>query len=67
MTNVVTIKEYMELARWADEMRTLLIEADKRIIWDEHGLGRDFTDKVEAAIDNPGPPPTPRQVYDATR
>jgi hypothetical protein len=32
------------------EMRELLAEADPRIIWEDHGLGRDFADRVEAAI-----------------
>jgi hypothetical protein len=50
MANAITAEEYMALLRKAETMRDLLVEADKRIVWEHHGLGSDFTERVEAVI-----------------
>jgi hypothetical protein len=33
-----------------DQLRALLAEADRRIVWEGHGLGSDFAERVEAAL-----------------
>lgn len=50
MAKAITVEEYMTLLRKAETMRKLLAEADKRIVWEHHGLGSDFTERVEAVI-----------------
>jgi hypothetical protein len=41
---------YRVAASTIDELASLLIAADKVIVWESHDLGRDFSDKVELAI-----------------
>jgi hypothetical protein len=36
----------------SETMRNILQEADKRIVWEHHGLGHDFTDRVEDALND---------------
>ena len=33
-----------------DRLRALLSEADRRIVWEAHGFGNDFAERVEAAL-----------------
>ena len=33
-----------------DRLRALLAEADRRIAWEAHGFGNDFSERVEAAV-----------------
>lgn len=33
-----------------ERLRSLLAEADRRIVWEGHGLGGDFAERVEAAL-----------------
>lgn len=62
--NVVTVKECMVMVRLLSDTLSLLKEADKRVVWEEHGLGRDFSDRVEALFERAERPNnlTDRQV-----
>lgn len=42
--------EVERLRAQSETMRNILQEADMRIVWEHHGLGSDFTDRVEAVI-----------------
>lgn len=44
--------EVERLRAQSETMRKLLHEADKRIVWEHHGLGHDFTDRVEDALND---------------
>lgn len=33
-----------------DRLRALLAEADRQIVWEAHGFGNDFAERVEAAL-----------------
>lgn len=33
-----------------DRLRALLAEADRRIAWEGHGFGNDFSDQVQSAL-----------------
>ena len=44
--------EVERLRAQSETMRNILQEADKRIVWEHHGLGHDFTDRVEAVLND---------------
>ena len=44
--------EVERLREQSETMRNILQEADKRIVWEHHGLGHDFTDRVEDALND---------------
>lgn len=44
--------EVERLRAQSETMRNILQEADKRIVWEHHGLGHDFTDRVEDALND---------------
>lgn len=44
--------EVERLRAQSETMRKLLHEADKRIVWEHHGLGHNFTDRVEDALND---------------
>ena len=33
-----------------EELKSLLEEADRRIVWESHGLGNDFSTRVDKAL-----------------
>jgi hypothetical protein len=44
--------EVERLRAQSETMRNILQEADKRIVWEHNGLGHDFTDRVEDALND---------------
>lgn len=44
--------EVERLRAQSETMRNILQEADKRIVWEHHGLGHDFTDRVEDMLND---------------
>jgi hypothetical protein len=44
--------EVERLRAQSETMRNILQEADKRIVWEHHGLGHDFTDRVEDVLND---------------
>ena len=45
-----TLKDRALILAERDLLRALLAEADRRIVWEAHGFGSDFAERVEAAL-----------------